>query len=201
MKCETCLGALTKIHNQDYHRCAGCNSYRFPLQLTSSVDPIVAVGKTVEAECPKCDITLQLGLIHGRWNVCYCQNCRGFLIESGALQVIAHELRASYVGQDDVPVAIDPSELRCERSCPACRGQFDTHPYYGPGNVVIDSCHRCGLTWLDHGELATIMRAPGKRPSPDSSPVVPTYTHFPTDVVAETTMFVIKNALRFIAMQ
>ncbi len=197
MKCETCLGALTKIHNQDYHHCAGCNSYRFAAELASSVDPIVAVGKTVEAECPQCDVTLQLGLIHNRWNVCYCQNCRGFLIESGVLQVVTHELRASYSGEDDLPVAIDPSELACKRSCPACRGQFDTHPYYGPGNVVIDSCHRCALTWLDHGELATIMRAPGKRPSPDSSPVVPTYTHFPTDAVAETTTLVIKTALRF----
>ncbi len=204
MNCETCLGPLTKIHNQDYHHCPRCNSYRFPTDLASSVDPIVPLGKAVEAHCASCDGGLSMGTLHGRWAVCYCDNCRGFLIESGSLQVIAHDLRAHYVGEDDVPVAIDPQELSRQRSCPACLGKFDTHPYYGPGNVVIDSCPDCELTWLDHGELATIMRAPGARPSPDSSPVVPTYTHFPTDVVAEsivaTGKFVIKNALRYVVM-
>ncbi len=204
MKCDNCLGPLTKIHNQNYHRCPQCNCYRFPSDLASSVDPIVAVGRTVVAECPRCELTLKLGVIHDRWNVCYCENCRGFLIESGTLQVIAHELRANYSSQDDVPVAIDPSELMCARSCPACGERFETHTYCGPGNVVVDSCYDCGLTWLDHGELATIMRAPGKRPSPDSSPVVPTYTHIPSDAVAEalaeTTKFLIRNALRYVVM-
>ena len=90
------------------------------------------------------------------------------------------------------------------RNCPACLERFETHPYCGPGNVVIDSCRDCELTWLDHGELATIMRAPGQRPSPDSSPVVPTDTHIPTDPVAEalteTTKFVIRNALRYMVV-
>jgi hypothetical protein len=37
-----------------------------------------------------------------------------------------------------------------------------THPYYGPGNVVIDSCESCDLLWLDFGELKQIVDAPGK---------------------------------------
>jgi len=37
-----------------------------------------------------------------------------------------------------------------------------THPYYGPGNVVIDSCGQCELIWLDFGELEQIVAAPGK---------------------------------------
>ena len=37
-----------------------------------------------------------------------------------------------------------------------------THPYYGPGNVVIDSCEPCELVWLDFGELRQIVDAPGK---------------------------------------
>ena len=39
---------------------------------------------------------------------------------------------------------------------------MDTHPYYGPGNVVIDSCDRCELVWLDFGELKQIVDAPGQ---------------------------------------
>ena len=37
-----------------------------------------------------------------------------------------------------------------------------THPYYGPGNVTIDSCEGCELVWLDFGELRQIVDAPGK---------------------------------------
>ena len=37
-----------------------------------------------------------------------------------------------------------------------------THPYYGPGNVVIDTCETCELVWLDFGELKQIVDAPGK---------------------------------------
>jgi Zn-finger nucleic acid-binding protein len=36
------------------------------------------------------------------------------------------------------------------------------HPYYGPGNVVIDTCSRCDLIWLDFGELKQIADAPGR---------------------------------------
>jgi len=38
---------------------------------------------------------------------------------------------------------------------------MDVHPYYGPGNVVIDTCGQCYLVWLDHGELKQIADAPG----------------------------------------
>jgi Zn-finger nucleic acid-binding protein len=39
---------------------------------------------------------------------------------------------------------------------------MNTHPYYGPGSIVIDSCGNCGLVWLDGGELETVINAPGK---------------------------------------
>jgi Zn-finger nucleic acid-binding protein len=39
---------------------------------------------------------------------------------------------------------------------------MDTHLYGGGGNVVIDDCERCGLNWLDHGELDRIVRAPDR---------------------------------------
>jgi hypothetical protein len=37
-----------------------------------------------------------------------------------------------------------------------------THPYYGPGNVIIDTCEPCEVVWLDFGELKQIVAAPGK---------------------------------------
>lgn len=39
---------------------------------------------------------------------------------------------------------------------------MDVHPYYGPGNIVIDTCSRCDVIWLDFGELRQVTDAPGK---------------------------------------
>jgi Zn-finger nucleic acid-binding protein len=37
---------------------------------------------------------------------------------------------------------------------------MDTHPYCGPGNVIIDTCESCSVNWLDYGELQRVIRAP-----------------------------------------
>jgi Zn-finger nucleic acid-binding protein len=42
-----------------------------------------------------------------------------------------------------------------------CAADMSTHPYYGPGNVVIDTCDACHVVWLDFGELRQIADAPG----------------------------------------
>ena len=44
--------------------------------------------------------------------------------------------------------------------CPACRQPMVGHLYGGPGNVVIDTCQRCLVNWLDPGELRRIAAAP-----------------------------------------
>jgi len=33
--------------------------------------------------------------------------------------------------------------------------------YYGPGNIIIDTCEACGIVWLDAGELRRAVDAPG----------------------------------------
>jgi Zn-finger nucleic acid-binding protein len=47
---------------------------------------------------------------------------------------------------------------------------MDVHPYYGPGNVVIDTCSGCDMVWLDHGELKQIADAPGQDRGTRSTP-------------------------------
>jgi hypothetical protein len=44
--------------------------------------------------------------------------------------------------------------------CPTCGHPMLGHLYGGPGNVVIDSCERCQVNWLDPGELRRIAIAP-----------------------------------------
>ena len=37
-----------------------------------------------------------------------------------------------------------------------------THPYLGPGAIVIDTCETCDCLWLDAGELKRVVDAPGR---------------------------------------
>ena len=72
-------------------------------------------------------------------------------------------LRSAYEGPEDPPTPINQKELQQRTGCPACLEVMETFPYYGPGNVVLDTCESCKLTWLNHGEFASIIRAPGFR--------------------------------------
>jgi len=49
-------------------------------------------------------------------------------------------------------------------NCPTCGQPMLGHIYAGPGNVVIDSCERCQVNWLDSGELRRIAVAPDSLP-------------------------------------
>jgi Zn-finger nucleic acid-binding protein len=40
---------------------------------------------------------------------------------------------------------------------------METHPYAGPGAVVIDFCRHCEVVWIDRGELLQIQQAPGRK--------------------------------------
>ena len=47
---------------------------------------------------------------------------------------------------------------------------MEVHPYYGPGNIIIDSCQECQYVWLDHGELRTVERSEGGA-EPETLPI------------------------------
>jgi Zn-finger nucleic acid-binding protein len=167
-----------------------------------SFEPIIPKGEPINAMCPKCNGCLRMGIIHDLWKVCFCNLCQGYLIDSGCLQVMAHDLRMAYNGVDDQPRPIAQIELAEQRACPACEQLMETHPYFGAGNIVINSCSPCRLTWMDEGELGIIIRAPGLRPEPGSSAVVPNVTHIPndpfTDVLGDVGRVVIRSLRGFV---
>jgi hypothetical protein len=76
---------------------------------------------------------------------------------------IVRKRRARHSGTDGESSPLNPEELKRLIRCPICHARMDVHPHYGPGAVVIDSCSRCRVVWLDQGELAAIERAPGLR--------------------------------------
>jgi len=77
----------------------------------------------------------------------------------GALSALVDAVKGDKRGGTIQPPA-DAADLQRRMNCPACHRRMDTHFYGGPGNVVIDSCENCCLTWLDGGELTRIARAP-----------------------------------------
>lgn len=168
MNCSSCAGTMTQVRGQDHFHCHGCNQFHFASSIEAAEDALQPAGKATEFECPRCRVPLEVGELRGMLNVCFCPNCRGFVIDSESLGAIINDLRSNYDGPDDQPRPVDPNDLDAKQTCPACLEPMDAHPYYGPGNVVIDTCMNCQLVWFDHGELARIVRAPGARPEQPS---------------------------------
>ena len=163
MNCLSCDGVLEEVYGQSHHWCRSCDLYKFPAALGEGQIPITPGGEITSFQCPKCEVSLEVGSITDSVQVCFCNNCRGFVTSSQSLGQVISQMRSAYQGPDDRPQPLDPRELEIYDACPACREMMDSHPYYGSGNLVLNTFNRCQLAWLDYGELAKIIRAPGPR--------------------------------------
>jgi Zn-finger nucleic acid-binding protein len=143
-----------------YFFCRYCGSFYFP--ETTADQGVRVLGQGSEAlACPVCTKSLASAVLDGLHSVHYCQNCRGVLLPRGSFAEAVQKRRAWATGPPIAPARLERSELDRRLICPRCRVRMNTHPYYGPGNVVIDSCDRCDAIWLDFGELKQIESAPG----------------------------------------
>jgi Zn-finger nucleic acid-binding protein len=93
----------------------------------------------------------------------HCEDCQGVLVLDEIFALLVRNRRAEYRGAASRPTPINPDLLATRVPCPTCRRSMEVHPFYGPGNVVIDSCCHCGMIWLDCREMAAIEAAPGLR--------------------------------------
>jgi Zn-finger nucleic acid-binding protein len=109
-----------------------------------------------------CRTRLAAAVLDDAYAVQYCTGCRGVLLARGAFADVVQNRRAWVADPPGPAVPLRKDELTRAVVCPKCGRRFDTHPYYGPGNVVIDSCGACELIWLDFGELKQIVDAPGR---------------------------------------
>jgi Zn-finger nucleic acid-binding protein len=162
MNCENCGAPLRLVDGRDHFCCDHCETFRFAAPLADSIDRITLLGQADEESCPVCQTPLAHAALDGARVLC-CETCRGVLAESDIFAHVTRRRRAEYERADVTPPLLDREQFRRELHCPACAQRMETHPYYGPGNVVIDSCARCRLVWVDYGELAAIERAPGVR--------------------------------------
>jgi Zn-finger nucleic acid-binding protein len=113
-----------------------------------------------EMNCPICRLPLVLAWID-ETQVLHCARCHGLLINQIAFLATIRYLRARSQGPGAIPPPMNPRELDRRLDCPSCGQRMSTHPYGGPGNIVVDNCPRCLILWLDREELSKVTRAPG----------------------------------------
>jgi Zn-finger nucleic acid-binding protein len=149
------------IATRGYYFCRYCGAFHFP--ETTADEGVRVLGESQPpVPCPACRKPLSSALVDGLFPVHHCGNCRGLLIPRGKFIDIVRMRRAWATTPPSAPVPIDPKDLQREVRCPVCSARMETHPYYGPGNVVIDNCETCEIVWLDFGELRQIVDAPGR---------------------------------------
>jgi Zn-finger nucleic acid-binding protein len=152
MNCANCGAALQPVGNRNYFRCPYCETFFFPEETE---DGVAIVGGNETLECPICAKQLAHAAIEGN-DISYCTVCRGFLTTNAIFSLLVQLKRARNGPSPAVPIPFAPEELRRHISCPRCHKPMDTHPYYGGGNAVIDTCPRCQVVWLDAGELTVL---------------------------------------------
>ena len=163
MNCQGCGATMRYMDGRNYFVCDYCTSFHFSDESTASPDGVKDFGDQSDKECPVCHVALVSGAIEGH-SLLHCAKCRGVLATNDAFGVIVPILRARGTDDPGPRKPINPEDLQRQVQCPQCRRVMDVHPYYGPGAVVVDTCFQCRLIWLDHGEIAAIERAPGRRP-------------------------------------
>jgi Zn-finger nucleic acid-binding protein len=114
-------------------------------------------------ECPACRAALVNAAAGGR-PIQVCAACHGALIAMSSFVAVVAVVRF-FEGQT-LEVLPPRRQTPGDRQlvCPSCGGPMTSHLYGGPGNIVMDTCERCGLNWLDPGELRRIALAPDSRP-------------------------------------
>lgn len=149
---------MTLVASHDYYTCAYCTTFVFPEQTE---DHVRVLAEPVGLACPLCKQELVAGAVAGT-RVGYCARCRGILANRESFAGVVRHLRSRAQTPAIEPRPVDHAQLARQLQCPQCGRSMDVHPYYGPGNIIIDTCGACQLIWLDHGELSSVVDAPGR---------------------------------------
>jgi Zn-finger nucleic acid-binding protein len=162
VNCPHCGAPLAPDLHNGALQCCYCKTRTQPPRRMELGDAVVDFGHDAGIDCPVCQQRLTSALLDDQ-RAAYCSGCRGVLLND---EVFAHTVRARrarFRGQEHSPTPIHPEAFERKLHCGRCRRPMQTHPYYGPGNTVIDSCYPCGLVWLDAGEITQIEVAVGRR--------------------------------------
>ncbi len=160
MNCANCGAPMKLFREQEYFRCEYCGTYHFP---GASKDGVRSLGPAPEGiGCPICSEKVMLASLDDRHRGYQCPKCQGLLLERAAFAEVMRSRRAWATQPPDAPRPLDRAHLARRMPCPLCHEMMSTHPYAGPGTIVIDTCDHCKVIWLDYGELARVVNAPGR---------------------------------------
>lgn len=158
MNCSDCGAPMEFERVRACYHCEYCGSYLFPTPTDLGVQVFDELA--AQLPCPACDCRLCNARIQN-FEIACCQNCKGMFLEQRQFSEIVTLLRSRPDRQHDQITPFDRAELKRQVACPKCNRIMETHPYFGPGNIVIDSCTQCNMVWLDHAELNRAITAPG----------------------------------------
>lgn len=161
MNCHNCGAPMELFERRRYYFCQHCGSFHF-IERTETDGVQVLAAPDGEKTCPVCTTALSRSLVDLKHGVDHCERCGGLLMPRSSFAQVVNQRRAWASGPPAPPVPLDTRELERKLTCPACHNAMAVHPYYGPGNVVIDSCDGCDVIWVDSGELKQIADAPGR---------------------------------------
>jgi Zn-finger nucleic acid-binding protein len=150
---------MTLYRERGYFRCEYCGAFHFP---NPSRDGIRLLGQAPEKlPCPVCGESLYIALLDDVYRGHQCPKCRGLLLPTAVFRDVVLRRRAAAAEPPEPPRPRNLAELERRLACPRCGQTMNTHPYYGPGNIIIDTCYTCHTLWLDPQELARVVNAPG----------------------------------------
>jgi Zn-finger nucleic acid-binding protein len=151
---------MVLYRERDYYHCEHCNSYHFP---NESVEGLRVLGENPDGiKCPLCRITLNLASMDNYFRGYSCVKCQGLLFNRTRFREVVDIRRSKTQAPPEPYNTFDPAELNRKTECPICHQRMETFKYLGPGNIVIDTCHKDDLIWLDYGELEKVVNAPGR---------------------------------------
>lgn len=159
-KCDNCGAPVRFDRNKGILACDHCGGQR---EAPAIVEQLELLNETTQL-CPTCSTPLSTSRLEGH-ALLACPRCSGMLIDMNRFATVIDAVRASE--ERPFRIALPRRQNPGDRllNCPSCRQPMLCHIYGGPGNVVIDSCERCQLNWLDPGELRRIATAPDSTPS------------------------------------
>ena len=134
--------------------CGHCGSS----EQLAGIAALIDVAGVSDTKCPACQTPLASGRLDGH-ALLFCQRCEGLLVEMENFVSVINAARAREQQSELIPPRRQAPGDR-SITCPSCQRPMLSHFYGGPGNLVIDTCERCHLNWLDPGELRRIARAP-----------------------------------------
>jgi Zn-finger nucleic acid-binding protein len=148
-----------QLSAKGYFVCSHCGTTAFPSGADHDGLRVLGPGEAPQ-DCPACQAPLVRAMID-EYQVAHCEKCRGMLMPRRSFAEVVRRRRAWAEGPPVNPIPPEEREIRRQLHCPRCEEPMIVDRYYGPGNIIMDSCPACDLVWLDYGELKQVIDAPG----------------------------------------